>query len=115
MKCAALVLALVAAGCSDPSNTQLIPIGSRCSSAGQCGTPPYNCEIAGYPFGYCDKSCATDGDCPADSTCSPLVKACRRNCMTSATCRVSDGYSCQPLVGGKAVCETGGSLDGGSP
>jgi hypothetical protein len=115
VKWAALALALVAAGCNDASNTQYLPIGSRCSSSSQCGTAPYNCAIAGYPYGYCDKSCATDGDCPADSTCSPLAKACRRGCVDSATCRVSDGYSCQPLVGGKSVCEAGGSLDGGAP
>ncbi|MGZ3408097.1 MAG: hypothetical protein ACXVAN_16720, partial [Polyangia bacterium] len=52
MKWAALALALVAAGCSDASNTQYLPIGSRCSSSSQCGTSPYSCAIAGYPYGY---------------------------------------------------------------
>ena len=110
-----LLLALVAAGCSDAANTQYLPIGSRCSSNGQCGTTPYACAVAGYPFGYCEKSCATDGDCPADSICSPLVKSCRRSCTTSATCRTADGYSCQVLVGGKGVCDVAAPLDGGLP
>jgi hypothetical protein len=114
VKWAALALALVAAGCSDNANTQLLPIGSRCSSSSQCGTSPFDCAMAGYPFGYCEKTCTTDGDCPADSICSPLVKACRRACTSSATCRVADGYSCQPSSG-RSVCEAGGAMDGGSP
>jgi hypothetical protein len=73
VKWAALVLSLVAAGCSDASNTQYLPIGSRCSSSGQCGTSPYDCAISGYPYGYCQKVCALDGDCPGDSLCSPIV------------------------------------------
>jgi hypothetical protein len=111
----AIVIVLALAGCSDTANTQYLPVGSRCSSSTQCGTAPYNCAVSGYPYGYCDKSCATNGDCPADSACSPLAKACRRTCTDSSTCRVSDGYRCQSLVGGTSVCETGGSLDGGSP
>ena len=120
MKSAALALALslvaAAAGCSDAANTQLLPIGSRCSSSAQCGTPPYDCAATGYPYGYCEKPCTTNGDCPADSSCSPLVKACRRVCIDSSTCRTADGYSCQPIVGGQSVCESGGgSMDGGAP
>jgi hypothetical protein len=113
VKWAIFALALVA-GCSDPANTQLLPIGSRCSSDTQCGTAPYDCAVAGYPFGYCEKPCTTNGDCPADSLCSPLVKACRRGCTTSATCRTAEGYSCQPLVSGQGVCETGAAVDGGT-
>jgi hypothetical protein len=115
----ALVFVLVAvAGCSDAANTQLLPIGSRCSSNAQCGTPPYDCAATGYPYGYCEKPCTTNGDCPADSLCnpSPTVHACRRVCMSSSTCRTADGYSCQTLVGGQGVCEAGGtSMDGGTP
>ena len=86
----ALTLVLVAAGCSDPANTQYLPIGSPCSSDRQCGTSPYDCAVAGYPGGYCEKSCATDGDCPSDSLCSALVKACRRVCTSDAACRTTD-------------------------
>ena len=119
MKLAALALALAlvaaAAGCSDPANTQLLPIGSRCSSSAQCGTSPYDCAVSGYPYGYCEKPCTTNGDCPADSLCSPTPKACRRVCTSSDTCRTDDGYSCQPLIGGQSVCEIGTSMDGGAP
>jgi len=113
-----LTLALAVAGCSDAANTQYLPIGSRCSSSTQCGTSPYDCAIAGYPFGYCEKSCATDGDCPADSLCATLsaqVKECRRVCTTDDACRVADGYSCQSIAGGRGVCEAAASVDGGQP
>jgi hypothetical protein len=110
-----VTLALVAAACSDSANTQYLPIGSRCSSSSQCGTMPYDCAATGYPFGYCEKPCITDGDCPADSLCSPTAKACRRVCTTSADCRIAEGYVCQQLISGKSVCESGGSMDGGSP
>ena len=111
----ALTLALAVAGCSDPSNTQYVPIGSRCSSNTQCGTSPYDCAISGYPFGYCEKSCTTDGDCPADSLCSAVVKACRRVCSSDTACRTADGYTCQSVAGGRGVCEPGPSVDGGQP
>ena len=110
-----LTLTLAVAGCSDPANTQYLPIGSRCSSSSQCGTSPYDCAISGYPFGYCEKSCTTDGDCPADSLCSAVVKACRRVCTSDAACRVADGYSCQPVAGGRGACEAAPSVDGGQP
>lgn len=121
MKWAALTLALVVAplvaGCGDSANTQYLPIGSRCSSNGQCGTSPFDCAIAGHPYGYCEKPCTTDGDCPADSLCSALAvpKACRRVCTSDTACRTDDGYSCQPVAGGRAVCEPVPSVDGGQP
>jgi hypothetical protein len=114
VKWAALAIALVVAGCSDPANTQYLPIGSHCTSSSQCGTSPYDCATA-YRGGYCEKPCTTDGDCPADAVCSPAVKACRRRCTTSADCRAAEGYSCQPLVGGVGVCEAGTAMDGGPP
>ncbi len=110
-----LVGAAAALGCSDAANTQYLPIGSRCSSSSQCGTSPYDCAATGYPFGYCEKPCTTDGDCPADSLCSALVHACRRVCSSDTSCRVSDGYSCQPVAGGRGVCEAAPLMDGGLP
>lgn len=115
MKWAALtLLAIVAAACSDSSNTQFLPIGSRCSSSSQCGTSPYDCVVAGYPFGYCEKPCKVDGECPADSLCNSVIGACRRVCLDDSTCRVSEGYSCQPLET-KSVCEVAPTVDGGQP
>jgi hypothetical protein len=111
-----VTLAIAVAGCSDPANTQYLPIGSRCGSSSQCGTAPYDCAATGHPFGYCEKPCTTDGDCPADSLCSPTVKACRRVCTVATDCRTADGYACEPLISGKSVCEVAaGSMDGGSP
>jgi hypothetical protein len=101
---AVLAIALVAAGCGDPDNTQYLPIGSRCSRASQCGTSPYACD-ASLPNGYCDKGCTTDGDCPADALCNPTVHLCRRRCKVPDDCRVSEGYKCVALVGGETVCD----------
>jgi hypothetical protein len=89
-----VVLALVALGCNEAENTQNLPVGSRCSHDSTCGTSPYRCTVSGYPGGYCDKACATDGDCPADSWCYPLL-GCRRSCQADpAACRTSEGYTC---------------------
>ena len=71
---------VAAAGCSDAGEHAVLPIGSRCSSDAQCGTAPYDCATTGYPYGYCEKPCTTDGDCPADSLCSATAHACRRVC-----------------------------------
>ena len=109
-----LTLALVAAACSDSANTQYLPVGSECGTSSQCGTPPYDCAATGYPFGYCEKPCTTDGDCPADSLCSPTAHACRRTCAMTSDCRTAQGYVCQTLISGKGVCEAG-PIAGGSP
>jgi hypothetical protein len=101
----ALVLVAVAliAGCSDPENTQYLPVGSRCSSSGQCGTTPYDCSFAsGLVGGYCTKSCTTDGDCPLDSTCQ--AHSCFRRCTKDSDCREAEGYYCAPVNSFPAFC-----------
>ena len=96
----ALILPL--AGCETAPGTQRLPIGSHCSSADECGTTPYVCA-PGYPGGYCEAACATDGDCPMDSYC--IAKQCRRRCSVDGDCRTSEGYTCRPLGGTGNVCE----------
>jgi hypothetical protein len=91
-------------GCSDPSNTQYLPVGSRCTMAGQCGTMPFDCVTSGFPGGYCTRPCTTDGDCPLDSACS-LQQSCRRRCTSDADCRQSEGYYCAPPTSGHMLCE----------
>ncbi len=93
------ILVFLVAGCGSGSNTQKEPIGSRCKSNGNCGSTPFQCETDGYPGGYCDKPCATDGDCPLDSLCLPKpLSACRRRCNDSVECRTDTGdgrgYAC---------------------
>jgi hypothetical protein len=106
VKWAALsLLVFVAAACSDAANTQFLPVGSRCSSDTQCGTAPYRCIADNHPFGYCDKPCKVDSECPADSLCATAAGACRRKCTVATDCRVSEGYSCQSLAT-STVCDT---------
>ena len=108
--------ALIAGGCSDPENTQYLPVGSRCMSASQCGTMPFECPSNnGYAGGYCTRPCTTDGDCPLDALCHS--QACRRRCTQDGDCRQSEGYYCAPLQGIPAVCEphTVGAMDLGPP
>jgi hypothetical protein len=107
------IVALLAA-CTDAPGTQRLPVGSPCQSAGQCGTDPYVCN-ANEPRGYCEKGCVTDGDCPADSLCSPAARSCRRRCKLPSDCRTVDGYSCVPLSTMTAVCESSVPMDGGLP
>jgi hypothetical protein len=99
-----LVVLAVIAGCGDAGNTQLLPIGSRCSRDSDCGTQPYTCRTNGYRGGYCEKPCSTDGDCPADSWCQPPL-GCRRSCQTNQdACRTAEGYVCI-LVPMRAYCD----------
>jgi hypothetical protein len=118
VKWAALILLLVvaASACSAGADSQFLPIGSRCSRDDQCGTSPYDCAIADHPYGYCEKPCMLDSECPADSLCSTTVGECRRVCAADADCRVNDGYSCQPLES-KGVCDLvpSSSMDVGAP
>jgi hypothetical protein len=103
VKWALFTLVLAAAGCGDPSNTQYLPIGSRCTSSGQCGTNPFDCLVT-YPGGYCERPCTTDGDCPQDAVCDPTPHACRRKCKTPDDCRTSEGYTCLTAPGTTTVC-----------
>ena len=96
---------LVFLGCSTPANTQRLPVGSRCADASQCGTTPFTCSTNGYPGGYCDKDCATDGDCPADSVCAAAIRKCRRKCTLPTECRDTEGYTCRAFGATTTVCE----------
>jgi hypothetical protein len=94
--CLALMLGLV--GCSSPSNTQFVPVGSRCGQDSDCGTAPFSCNLA-LPAGYCTRMCNVDSpDCPTDSKCvaTTFGNQCRRACTDPSSCRVTpDGYSCK--------------------
>jgi hypothetical protein len=99
------------AGCSDGPNSQYRPIGTDCTADDQCGTKPYSCSTKNHPNGYCQKDCATPGDCPSDSTC--VAMECRRKCTMQSDCRVAEGYMCS---GSPAVCDFPvSSNDGGAP
>jgi hypothetical protein len=101
---ALLVAAIAIAACGDPPNTQYLPIGQRCGEDGECGTPPYRCEMgSSYPGGYCERSCATDGDCPLDAICA--AGRCRRKCLAPAECRQIEGYTCRPTGATSPFCD----------
>lgn len=107
-----VLLALVAVGCGDGTNTQYLPIGSRCGADGDCGTRPYSCQKQ-YPGGYCQKDCSSNAECPQDSLCA--VGKCRRVCATSTECRSREGYLCREAGATGTVCETASSVgDGGA-
>jgi hypothetical protein len=104
VKPALVLLSLLVLGCGDSANMQYLPIGSRCSRDSTCGTDPYRCRTDGYLGGYCDKPCATDGDCPADAWCVPPL-GCRRSCQQNMdSCRTAEGYVCQ-IVPGRSYCD----------
>jgi hypothetical protein len=110
-----VVAALLISACSDPDNTQYLPVGSGCNHDSDCGTSPFSCAITGYYGGYCQKPCSTDGECPADSLCAVAVKQCRRKCATEGDCRPH--YVCVPGAS-STVCDvptSGSPMDGGSP
>ena len=92
---------LTVAACSDGPNTQYLPIGERCGSDEACGTSPFSC-LTSYPSGYCEKGCATDGDCPLDSVCAST--RCRRKCQGAGDCRSLEGYICKPTGATSAFC-----------
>jgi hypothetical protein len=98
------------AGCSDGPNSQYRPIGTDCTADNQCGTTPYSCSLKNHPNGYCQKDCATPGDCPSDSTC--VGNECRRKCTMQSECRVAEGYVCSSST---SVCDFPVSDDGGAP
>ncbi len=89
--------------CDDGPGTQYLPIGSACSSSGQCGTTPFDCK-ATYPGGYCEKPCTIDANCPTDSLCAGTV--CRRKCGALADCRSAAGYECRSEGLTTSVCES---------
>jgi hypothetical protein len=107
-----LVFVLVCAfACGDGPNVQYLPIGSRCSSSGDCGTTPYNCAMT--PGGYCQKTCSVNTDCPADSVCAN--HECRRKCNLASDCRASEGYLCVSDGVGDHVCDISSTVgDGGA-
>src|SRR5437879_5594908 len=97
-----LVLLAALAACESQSNTQYVPVGTRCGHDTDCGTSPYSCNIM-LPAGYCTKTCgASDADCPMDSKCmlTAAGNQCRRTCSVQSDCRTTpDGYSCKPESG----------------
>lgn len=97
------LFAVLAVGCDSPPNTQNLPIGTRCTDDSMCGTSPYACAVTGYPGGYCDKSCATDGDCPLDAVCA--ITRCRRKCTSPSECRQAEGYTCRGSGATSPFCD----------
>jgi hypothetical protein len=62
----------------------------------------------GWPQGYCTELCdLSTNDCPASSTCAPMLNVasgaglCMASCAVDADCR--SGYTCAD-IGGSKVC-----------
>jgi hypothetical protein len=99
----AFVLLAALTSCDSGANQQFLPIGQRCDSAGDCGTPPFGCALTNYPGGYCEKDCTVDMDCPADSVCAGTK--CRRSCVDSTKCRFTEGYACVTRTASSPYCD----------
>ena len=98
MRVLILALALVA-GCNDNADKQNLPIGSPCSTSGQCGTGKFFCDL-GHPNGYCKADCHKDADCPTGAVCAGagIVSPgeCHKACPHGAAdCRTAEGYVCK--------------------
>jgi hypothetical protein len=107
MKIWILLAALALPACDTSSNTILLPIGSRCTSSGDCGSSPFRCATT-FPGGYCEKPCITNGDCPSNAAC--IVGACRLSCSDPAIrCRAAEGYRCL-VESGTPVCDFPGAV-----
>jgi hypothetical protein len=91
----ALAIAFViVAGCSTHVDQQRLPIGSACSTSGQCGTGKFFCDLS-HANGYCKAECGKDADCPTGAVCVGagmiLAGACARACPNGAAdCRAGD-------------------------
>jgi len=95
-----LALALVA-GCNDNSDKQNQPIGSPCTTSGQCGTGKFFCDLD-HPNGYCKADCHKDSDCPTGSVCAGAGMVspgeCHKACPNGASdCRTAEGYICKMM------------------
>lgn len=116
-----------AAGCgpSGPTVGQVLPIGSPCAAASQCGTvSAFFCDKA-HPGGYCKRDCKADKDCPPEAICAfdGATGACHHTCATVNDCRKPEGYICKPAstdpaaIASHAYCDVDdapGVTDGGT-
>ena len=107
--------------CEDPTTCKALPIctpgatpvGGGCSAASDCqanNTDPVCIDQIqfGWPQGYCTEFCdLSTNDCPASSTCAPMLNVpsgaglCMASCAVDADCR--SGYTCADF-GGSKVC-----------
>jgi len=106
--------------CEDPTCKALpictpgaTPVGGVCSASSDCqanNTDPVCIDQIqfGWPQGYCTELCdLSTNDCPASSTCAPMLNGssgaglCMASCVVDADCR--SGYTCAD-IGGSKVC-----------
>jgi hypothetical protein len=107
-------------GCSSKSDVQRLPIGSPCTTSGDCGTGKFFCATD-HPNGYCKADCHKDGDCPTGSVCAGAgVVApgeCHKVCNQLSDCRTAEGYICKlnPDDASHAYCDVPEPMgDGGA-
>lgn len=86
--------------------------GAACDTSADCAGDQCFTEQQQFPDGYCSTTgCTSDDDCVAgdghEATCvqSGQGNFCMRSCSTHDDCR--DGYACQALGEGEALCIPG--------
>jgi hypothetical protein len=113
---AAVVVALLLAGCNTHVDEQRLPIGNPCNTSGQCGTGKYFCDTS-HANGYCKAMCGKDADCPSGAVCVGagmiLSGACEKTCPNGVSdCRAGD--LCQTGEASGAFCAPPPIVDGGA-
>jgi hypothetical protein len=97
--CAASACGSSSDGTSTGTQSELVAIGSPCTTDSQCGTGPAFMCMVDHPGGYCSRHCDIkngDADCPAESICQfdGTNGECHRKCAVPSDCRA--GYVCSP-------------------
>lgn len=119
LRLAATLIGGSLAACGPGASTELLPVGSACTSDSQCGPTPFMC-LLDHPGGYCMRQCQTDTDCPSEAVCVVDTDAteCHKRCPSGQSdCR--SGYECMPAAStgypraSAAFCDVAASPDGG--
>lgn len=108
-----LFIALVALGaCGSGVGNDGAIVGGACAVNNECDIDSRCLTGAGFPGGYCARTCTSDEDCPEGSACADEEGGvCMVACGGSGECRSDEGYECveraaRDGAGATMVCAT---------